>query len=468
MYRRLYVLLVVCACLFQPGLYAAPLDRPAVMAPLVVEDWDGFNRQLQEAKAIGVTTVSTDVWWGKVEGEADQNFDWSYYDRVSDSIISAGLKWVPIFSFHRCGGNVGDSCDIPIPHWIWKMLGGDKSYRLMYLSEKGKYCREVVALWSDDQVRKQYVEFIQDFSQHFADKATTIEEINISAGPSGELRYPSYNQHDDFHYPERGYLQAYSDLAIADFARFAQQKYTSLDDLNRAWNTSLNRWDDIRPPEDAPGFFYRKDYLYIQYGKDFTQWYNQALLDHGAFMINLAVEALGERFQGTPLGIKIPGVHWLMGSPDLPRAAEVTTGLIPTHIDLGSDDTAHGYAPIIERIKQLSNPEHKVVLHFTCLEMDNKNQAPDYSLAKNLVFWVGNGAGTRDLAIMGENALSGGITNDFGWNNIDNAVRWSAYRGLTTLRLGNLEENGGLGFRRYEQLINDFKPMRENIVWTSH
>ncbi len=458
MFNRVCVSLLLFVCLFQAELCSAPLDRPAVMAPLVVENWDGFERQLQEAKAIGATTVSTDVWWGKVEGDADQNFDWSYYDRVSDAIIAANLKWVPIFSFHQCGGNVGDSCDIPIPHWIWKMLGGDKSYRLMYLSEQGKYCREVIALWSDEQVKNQYIEFIREFSQHFADKAPYIDEINVSAGASGELRYPSYNQHDNFHYPDRGFLQAYSDLAIADFTRFAKQKYGSLENLNQAWNTTLSDWYEIRPPDDAPGFFYRKDYLYTQYGEDFSEWYNQALLDHGTFMISLTIEAIGGHFPNMPVGIKIPGVHWLMSSPDLPRAAEVTAGLIPTNIDIGSDDTAHGYAPIIEKIKQMSSEKHGTILHFTCLEMDNKNQAPDYSLAKDLVFWVGNGAGARNLIIMGENALSGGITNDEGWNNIDNAIRWSSYQGLTTLRIGNLEDNGGLGFRRYQQLINDFKP----------
>jgi hypothetical protein len=428
------------------------------MAPLEVEDWDGFNRRLEQAKSIGVTAVSTDVWWGKVEGDADQQFDWSYYDRVSDAIIGAGLKWVPIFSFHQCGGNVGDTCDIPIPHWIWKKLGGDKLYRLMYKSEQGQFSREVIALWSDDKARRQYVEFIRDFSNHFADKAAHIEEINISAGPSGELRYPSYNQHDGFNYPGRGFLQAYSDLAMADFVDFTQEKYGSLSDLNAAWNTALKSWDEVSPPDDAQGFFYRKDYLDIQYGRDFSEWYNRALIEHGEFMITLAIEVLGDSFPGTPLGIKIPGVHWLMGSPELPRSAEVTAGLIRTNLDIGGDDTAHGYAPIIDSVKKMNGDERAVVLHFTCLEMDNNNHPSEYSQAKDLVFWVGNGAAARGVTVMGENALSGGITHDQGWNNIDNAVRWSAYKGLTTLRLSDLEANGGTGFRRYQQLIDDFKP----------
>lgn len=458
MFTRSLGLLLVLVCLIHVQAWTAPLERPAVMAPLEVQDWDGFRRQLQQAKSIGVTAVSTDVWWGKVEKEADQQFDWGYYDIVSDTIIDAGLKWVPIISFHRCGGNVGDSCDIPIPHWLWKKLGGDKSYRLMYKSEQGKFSREVLALWSDDKARQQYAEFIRDFSRHFADKAPHIEEINISAGPSGELRYPSYNQHDGFKYPERGFLQAYSDLAIDDFSDFAKERYANLHNLNGAWNTRLEDWEQVRPPDDAAGFFQRKDYLNIQYGRDFIEWYNHALIEHGEFMIDLALEALGDNFPDTPLGIKIPGVHWLMSSPGLPRSAEVTAGLIPTNLDIGSDDTAHGYGPILDSVRQMGGRGHAVVLHFTCLEMDDKNEAPEYSLAKDLVFWVGNGAAARGVTIMGENALSGGISNDQGWNNIENAVRWSAYKGLTTLRVGDLKANGGLGFRRYQQLINAFKP----------
>ena len=451
-------LLTFVLFLFQPLALAAPLERPAVMAPLVVNDWNSFKQHLQQAKAIGVVAVSTDVWWGKVEGNADQQFDWSYYDKVSDVIIGAGLKWVPTFSFHQCGGNVGDDCDIPIPSWIWGKLGGGKPNRLKYKSENGNYSSEVVALWSDHKARHQYFEFIQAFSRHYSDKAEHIEEINISAGPSGELRYPSYNQHDGFNYPGRGFLQSYSELAVADFESFIKEKYRSLDNVNAAWNIKLTCWDDVRPPSGASAFFGRKDYINIQYGKDFTEWYNQALIEHGEFMITVTMEALGEYFPGTSLGVKIPGVHWLMGSSSLPRAAEVSAGLIPTHIDINSDDTAHGYGPIISMIKKLSTEERNVVLHFTCLEMDNKNSWPEFSLAKNLVFWVSKGAGARGVKIMGENALNGGITNDQGWNNIDNAIRWSSYSGITTLRVGDLNSNGGLGYRRYQQLINDYQP----------
>lgn len=431
--------------------------RPAVMAPLLVEDWAAFERQLARAKAIGVVAVSSDVWWGAVEGTADQQFDWTYYDRVSAAIITAGLKWVPIFSFHECGGSVGDTCDIPLPGWVWQQLGGQNPDALKYESERGNRSDEAISLWADEQAAQQYREFVSAFATHFAGLAEHLEELNVSAGPSGELRYPSYNVHDHFSYPQRGSLQAYSDAARQDFRASVRAKYSTLTALNDAWRTSLQSWDEVRPPSDADGFFARRDYLDLRYGKDFTSWYNRALVEHGRRVLTLVSDTLQDRFPGVPIGIKVPGVHWQMSSPSIPRAAELSAGLIHTDQDLDSDTTAHGYALILDMISGL-DLGRPVVLHFTCLEMDNAPGPDAYSRAKDLVFWVGGGAGSRHVPIMGENALAGGITNDAGWDNIDNAIRWSTYSGLTTLRVGDLESNGGLGFARYQTLIRTFMP----------
>ncbi len=438
--------------------WGQPLERPAAMAPLVVSDWSSFEDLLRHAKSVGITAISTDVWWGKVEGAGEQKFDWRYYDEVSRAIMNAGLKWVPIMSFHQCGGNVGDDCDIPIPAWIWCRLDCKDPDRLKYRSENGNESSEVIALWADDLARKEYMEFITAFRDHFRNLAGEIAEINIGTGPSGELRYPSYNNHDHWTYPGRGFLQAYSEPAKDDFRRFVRDKYQTLERVNQAWHTSLTDWSEVLPPSNADGFFSRQDDLKIQYGKDFTDWYNGALVKHGRFMINLAREALGDAFKGVPIGIKIPGVHWQMNSPAMPRAAEVTAGLIPTSIDIASEETAHGYAPILDMVKQASSHGHPLVLHFTCLEMDDQPNAPDYSLAKDLVFWIAKGAQRTGVTVMGENALSSGVTSDHGWDNIDNAIRWSSYVGFTALRLKDLTANDDLGFQRYRRLIDEFKP----------
>ncbi len=128
-----------------------------VMAPLLIGDvgdmnspksqaaWGEFDRQLAEAKKLGVDSVSTDVWWGMIEPEKGK-FDFSYFDKLSDHIIKAGLRWNPILSFHECGGNVGDTVNVPLPSWIWadlasKLPGGTPD-SVKYKSEQGNTSKE--------------------------------------------------------------------------------------------------------------------------------------------------------------------------------------------------------------------------------------------------------------------------------------------------------------------------------------
>ena len=81
-----------------------------------------------------------------------------------------------------------------------------------------------------------------------------------------------------------------------------------------------------------------------------------------------------------------------MSYPSIPRSAEITAGLIPSNIDMSSDHTAHGYANIVDIVKRMNKPQRNVVFHFTCLEMDNDPGDLNYSLAKDLVFWIAKGA----------------------------------------------------------------------------
>ena len=459
LFRRVAISVIVGVLSFSaPAALAAKLERAAAMAPLKIPDfgWDHFRDQLNQAKSSGIDAVSTDVWWGLVEKQGDQQFDWSYYDHLSDEIIAAGLEWVPILSFHQCGGNVGDDVNIPLPEWLWTHFSvGPED--LQYRSEQGNLSPEVLSLWADDIVRDEYREFMQAFETHFAGKAGSIGEINISCGPAGELRYPSYNSHDhDTGYPNRGALQCYGILAESDFREDVLEQHGTLAQLNQVWGTSLQSIAEIRPPSDAPGFFDRGDYVGTAYGRDLLSWYNRSLVEHGAFMLTLAQQTFDEALSATPLAIKIPGVHWRMADPQHPRVAEMCAGLIPTDIDYQSDSTAHGYAPIIDTVATARQGTRPVLLHFTCLEMGNENQPPAYSQAENLVFWIAAGAADRGLTIMGENALSGGVLTDYGWGRIDNAFQHASYRGLTVLRIGEVTDNA-FGNQKYQDFILKFK-----------
>ncbi|MGR8931419.1 MAG: family 14 glycosylhydrolase [Gammaproteobacteria bacterium] len=442
---------------------AGPLETANVMAPLRVKDWGAFEQQLNTVQRYGVDAVSVDVWWGEAEGESDNRFKWDYYDKIFAKIKAHGLKIVPILSFHQCGGNVGDECDIKLPSWLWSKYQG-RSFNgiqldaddLKYKSEQGHFSPETIQLWADALVAEEYKDFVNAFKVHFAAYAGDVIEINVSLGPSGELRYPSYNSHDSGSgYPTRGALQAYSRLAVQDFRQKMLDKYGSLSGLNQAWGINLTHASEIRPPDNADYFFRHGDYRNIRYGKDFVDWYNQSLVDHGKAMLSIAIDTLGNGFPSAKIGYKIPGVHWAMGNPSYPHAAEVAAGLIQTSVDFNADDTGHGYRKVVGLAKAFQNKGRDIVLHFTCLEMSNEDTAPEYSQAKALVFWVAQEAQRQGVAIKGENALASGVTNDYGWDNIDNAFKFAAYSGLTTLRMG--EVASGIGQARYTSLINRYR-----------
>lgn len=56
-----------------------------------------------------------DVWWGIVERAGPRQYDLSAYKRLFHKVAAADLKVQAVMSFHAAGGNVGDTCKIPLP-----------------------------------------------------------------------------------------------------------------------------------------------------------------------------------------------------------------------------------------------------------------------------------------------------------------------------------------------------------------
>lgn len=442
-----------------------------VMAPLEVSNWTEFSNQLATVEAYGVDAVTVDVWWGKVEAAGDNQFNWSYYDQIFQVITSRGLDIVPIFSFHQCGGNVGDTCNIPLPSWLWGKYTGATlngvtldANGLKHRSEQGNYSNETVQGWATQLVQNEYQAFTQAFVARYGTTyATRMQEINVSLGPAGELRYPSYNSHDSgTGYPTRGALQAYSPLAIKSFQQWALAKYSTLAGINAAWGSTVTTITQVQPPSNAGFFFSSGDYRTTQYGKDLIDWYNKSLVDHGERMLDTVLAALGSSFPGAEIGYKIPGVHWSMTGPT-PRAAEVAAGLIQTSVDMYAVNTGRGYANIVGLANRVADSGRGVILHFTCLEFNDENFAPQFSQAKTLVGWVGAEAGRQGVKIKGENALAGGITSNNGWDNVNQAFDNFPYLGMTVLRVG--EVASGTGATRYAQFIQKYRPA--GSAWNS-
>lgn len=460
-----------------------------VMAPLLVGDprnmhsewsqkeWAEFDRQLQEAKKLGVDGVSTDVWWGLIEPNKGK-FEWGYYDKLSDHITRAGLKWVPILSFHQCGGNVGDNVNQPIPAWTWgdiqSKTPSNHANAGMSKSEQGNYSREYIEVHADDVAIHYYESVMREFQNHYKDKAHQIGEINISLGPAGELRYPSYNSHDkNTGYPTRGAFQAYSENAKESFRDFAIAKYGGIEGLRKAWGIEKLERGDIGPPSDAEGFLQRGDHFRLQYGRDFIDWYNQSLIDHGARVMSKALSVFGDKaapFSGIDLGAKVPGVHWRAGEQfgDYvqlgDRLAEITAGLIRTsRNDWGSDADGRGYRPILAMFREI-NPQTpgqgtRIVPSFTCLEIPNGDNGPAIrALPQSLAKWVGMEAERQRLWLRAENALAGNLGNNHSWDliksHLDLPNQEGDYQGITLLRMGDVVNNG-VARSRVAEIMNE-------------
>ena len=445
------------------------------MAPLLVgnpNDMDSdeskaamadFRRQLKEAKALKMDGISMDMWWGMFNKEKGK-FDFSYPQLLVNEVKAAGLDVAAVLSFHKCGGNVGDTENIPIPEWVWKDLAdkfGTTDLNVgKFKSEQGHYSDEYIQGWADKHAINYYADAMAAFRDHFRDQAPFISEVNISLGPSGEMRYPSYNSHDvGTGYPTRGGFQGYSDLAKIDFREWTLQKYGSAQAAGNAWNIKDLTNDRINPPDDANSFFDQNNQSNTQYGKDLVDWYNQSLVAHGKRVMTQATQIFGAAdspFLGTPIGAKVPGVHWRMGWRDgnnvyfSDRKAEINAGLITTSSPW-TEDNAYGYQNILNMMKELQ-PAGKgvgspVIPSYTCLELPDGQDGPDaQSLPHTAATRFGIAAKRMGLLLRGENALSGTLYNGADWDLMDDQVVTSLqpgrfYNGLTLLRLHDVVDN---------------------------
>lgn len=433
------------------------------MAPLHLNDetqWQAFEQHLSQARKMGIDGISVDIWWGKVEAKGDQQFDWAYYHRMAETLRRHDLKWIPIMSFHQCGGNVGDQCNIPIPVWIWNYFDGVAPDALKFRSEQGNLSSETLTIWQSEAVLagiyKQYREFMSAFEGEFSQYEKMIQELNISMGPAGELRYPSYNSHDNSTgYPTRGGFQGLSDMAIQDFSHYLRTQVDSAkmasESLNQNGHDSLISLDFNRVFQHGrhqqPGFSHT---LYT--------WYHTSLIDHGRRMLESAHAGFGGQFSALPLGYKIPGIHWTIASEQgLARAAEMNAGLIPPMPH--SRQNHFGYKNILQLGTSFSARSRRdVIVHFTALEMSDSPWPPANSMAKTLVNWLASGAESLGVTLKGENALAQGVYSETGWQNIRGALA-GHYSGLTILRLGDVAnaERNRLGYREFTRLIMQYQ-----------
>lgn len=195
---------------------------------------------LQALAAAGVTGVAVDVWWGIAEAAGPGKYDFDAYARLFDAAAAAGLKVSATMSFHAAGGNVGDTCTVPLPPWV--LDAGEKEPDMFYTDAAGHRNKECLSLGADEveclpaaigadkgsddeggasssssppPMRtpvRAYADFVSAFATRFRGVLARgiISEVTVGLGPAGELRYPSYPEGDGrWRFPGVGAFQCY-------------------------------------------------------------------------------------------------------------------------------------------------------------------------------------------------------------------------------------------------------------------
>jgi len=360
-----------------------------VMLPLTtvssdgkLADVDGLSQKLDRLKDAGVDGFMVDVWWGLTEKQP-KVYDFSAYQKLVQLAEQRGMKVQFVASFHRCGGNVGDECDIPLPPFV------RQNSDIWYTDRAGHQNQEYISLFADNvslhdgrTPLDMYGDWMTALAANFSSKlGSTISEIQVGMGPCGELRYPSYVPANGWSFCGIGEFQVYDAHARASLGAAGKSKgWTSPPSDAGSYNSR---------PGDSGVSFFQNGYK-SEYGRFFLDWYLGALKSHGAQVLQRAKAAFQNK---VPLAGKVAGIHWWYGSDS--HAAEVTAGYYNTN---GRD----AYAEIAEVFRSSGN----AALDFTCLEMRNQEQSAEcQARPEDLVGQVVNAARTKGVYFNGENAL---------------------------------------------------------------
>ncbi|KAH0648549.1 hypothetical protein KY285_033797 [Solanum tuberosum] len=357
------------------------LNRPRAM-----------NASLMALKSSGAEGVMVDAWWGLVEKDGPLKYNWEGYAELVKMCQEHGLKLQVVMSFHQCGGNVGDSCSIPLPPWVLEEIS--KNPDLVYTDRSGRRNPEYLSLGCDmlpvlkgRTPIQVYTDYMRSFRERFNDcLGNVIVEIQVGMGPCGELRYPAYPESNGtWRFPGIGEFQCYDKYMGASFAAVA--KAAGKDDWGQGGPHDSGQYNQF--PEDT-GFFQRDGTWNSEYGQFFLEWYSGKLLEHGDRIL-----AAGESiYQGTgaKLSGKVAGIHWHYNTRS--HAAELTSGYYNTR-------HRNGYLPIARMLAK-----HGVVLNFTCMEMRDGEQPQSANCSpEGLVRQVKTAARTAEVELAGENAL---------------------------------------------------------------
>ncbi|XP_049350998.1 beta-amylase 7-like isoform X1 [Solanum verrucosum] len=355
-------------------------------------DADGLVKQLRVLKSINVDGVMVDCWWGIVEANAPQDYNWNGYKRLFQVVREHKLKIKVVMSFHECGGNIGDDVCIPLPHWVSEI--GRSNPDIYFTDRAGRRNPECLS-WGIDKERvlrsrtavEVYFDYMRSFRVEFDEffEDGIISMVEVGLGPCGELRYPSNPVKHGWRYPGVGEFQCYDQYLLKNLRKAAEARGHSF------WARGPDNAGSYNSRPQETGFFCDGGDYDGYYGRFFLNWYSQVLIDHADRVLSLAKFA----FDGTCIAAKLSGIHWWYKTAS--HAAELTAGFYnPSNRD--------GYVAIAAMLKK-----HGAALNFKCAEMRMLEEAVDFCEAlgdpEGLAWQVRNAAWDVSLPVCSENAL---------------------------------------------------------------
>jgi beta-amylase len=359
-----------------------------------------LENSLKQLKSVGSDGIMVDVWWGIVEREGPQKYNWQPYRELVDMCKRVGLQMQVVMAFHKCGTNVGDECFIELPKWI----GRDAS--MFYTDKSGHSDEEYLSLGVDlepifpsgDKKSKSrtavdmYNDFMIDFTKAFRGdigENATVVTVEVGLGPAGELRYPSYQlQSNLWSFPGVGEFQCYDKYMLKKLQDAASS--AGHPEWGKGGPTNAGSYR-TSPPDQIPFFGNGNDNWNTVYGKFFLSWYSGELIKHGELVLSSATKIFASLNTNVKVAAKIAGIHWWYFTAS--HAPELTAGYYNTWYN-------NGYNDIANMLKK-----YNVEFQFTALEMLDRDQRDCGCGPQELVGLTRQSAWNAGIRYSGENAL---------------------------------------------------------------
>ncbi len=227
------------------------------------------------ARLLGFTSVECYVRWDLIEPQPGK-FDFRHYDLLVDAIRRRGLRWFP---------NLVITSAYALPSWHFE----SRENQGMICLEHGEV-NQVPSIWNPAN-RAHVSRVLREFAGHYA-PMQVLEAVRLGpSGNFGEAQYPAGAGSALGYQGRRMHAHigwwAGDDYAAADFRKYLAGRYATVEELNRAWESSFRAFADIRPalPET---YRTRRGRL------DMTGWYTDSMSLWCAFWAREARRALPE------------------------------------------------------------------------------------------------------------------------------------------------------------------------------